>query len=107
MKTVVEIDYKWALTTCLRYARRQVLMLQAFREKGITLEEVFEFIANSSDEEKLREKIEQRFFVAPAVAREMLELPLARYSTFDPEKDIVYFEKASSVLSDLLKNNPE
>jgi len=107
MKTVVEVDYMWALTSCLRYARRQVLIAQEFKEKGIDPFDVLDVIKRNRDSTEAVNRMIEEFGFSKVVAKEIMDMPIANLSGVRFEKTLEYYSKASAVLRALLKEITE
>lgn len=103
MKTVVEVDYKWSLNSCLRYARRQVLMIRAFKEKKINPCDVIEVIRECGSVSEAENRLISQYEIAKVVAREIMETPLSKLTGMYDEEELEYYTKATEMLSVLMK----
>lgn len=104
MKAIVDFDYVWGLMNCMRYARRQVLLLKAVKEKNIRWEDLLEIIRGSATVMQAQNSLMEKYGVPQYVARELLDRPL-RYG--DPadgiEEKMEYYTAAAQKLSSLIK----
>jgi len=107
MKTVVEVDYKWALTSCLRYARRQVLMAKEFKEKGIDPFDVLDVIKRNRNSTEAVNRMIEEFGFSKVVAKEIIDMPIANLTGIYFGKTLEYYSKASEVFMALLKEITE
>ena len=104
MKTIVDFDYKWALTGCMRYARRQVAMFTAIKEKQISADDFIKIVRASKDTKEAEETLVAKYDLHKMAAREMLEMPLQRTYCMDIDRGLAYYQDAAKKLDELLKS---
>jgi len=102
MKTLVDVDFKWMINTCLKYARRQVIALNALKTvKDVSA--LFDVLKESTSEKEARERLMEEFGIEEIAAREILEMRLDRLSCLEAEKEIDYYGRVAAALSPLVK----
>ena len=105
MKSIVNVNYGWMLTTGLRYARRQVIILTAIKKSKIVerMDELITIIKDSSTTDNAEERIMQEFGVEKIVAREILDYDLRELLCLDVDSRLQYFSRAANSLAPLEK----
>lgn len=104
MKTIVDFDYKWALTGCMRYARRQAMMLSAIKDGTLDVDGAIGIMTQFTSPRASEKAIMEKYGVKQVAAREFVELPISRFSRLDAEKELSYYEDAAKKLDELLKS---
>lgn len=97
------IDYGWSLNSSLRYARRQVLMMKAIKEKNIDFEEVIQLIRTNLTEMEAELNLVEKYGIEKVVAHEILETDIRKLFSLDIDRELVYYSRASEVLTPLVK----
>ena len=100
---MIEFDYRWALTGCLRYSRCQAMMLSAINDGTLDVEGAIDIMTQTTSPLAAEKAIVEKYGVKQAVAREFVELPMSRFSKLDAGKELEYYSEAAKHFDALLK----
>lgn len=101
MKTLVEVDFKWMICTCMRYARRQAAMMKAL--KNVDFSSLLEIVRDTPSEKDARKKMATELGIEDMVAREIMDMPLSRWGSLDTGRELDYYTRVAEVLTPLVK----
>jgi len=103
MKAIVQVDFGWVLTNCLRYARQQVMMINAIKEKGIKTDDIITLLLKCKTKKDAIDEMIVSFGFDRSVASIITDTSIVQLTSLETDDDLDYFTRVVKAITPLHK----